>query len=168
MIARIILLIGSVMLIISCDREPAGNPTINFSGSSACKDLGLKSGADHAEDQDCIHYTWVSGDTLKITHFNAGFNCCPEGFHTELKVSGDTLEISESENSSLCDCNCLFDLRYELTGINKDTWWIRILEQYAEQPGDEKILFKAELSKLTEGEFCVTRTKYPWRWQTQR
>lgn len=162
---KLFLLIGSFLLIMGCDREPAAVPGIKLVGSSECKDFGLKSASDHPSDQDCIQYKWVSGDSLRITHVNAGFNCCPGGFRIELNVVGDTLVISESENASLCDCNCLFDLKYNLSGISRDTWWIRIREQYVQQPGDEKILFKADLNKLAEGEFCVTRTGYPWRFK---
>lgn len=155
-------LLGLSLLIIRCDREPSVTPSINFVGSTDCKSLGLKSINDQSSDKDCIQYRWVTGDSLIIKHINAAFNCCPLGFITELKVSGDTLIVTEKENSSMCDCSCLFDLNYNLAGITRDTWWIRIDEQYVQQPGAEKILFKAEFSKVPEGEFCVTRTGYPW------
>jgi hypothetical protein len=147
---------------VACDREESDIPAISLVGSSACKNHGLKTANDQSSDQDCIRYSWVTGDSLIIKHVNAGFNCCPEGFRVELKVAGDTLIISENENSNMCDCSCLFDLDYKLSGIGKDTWYIRIEEPYARQPGDKKILFKAELKMDSEGEFCVTRTGYPW------
>lgn len=149
--------------IIGCDHELPVEPSINFVGSSECKSNVMKSTADHAADQDCIQFKWVTGDTLTIKHVNAGFNCCPGGFRVSLKLAGDTLVITEAENSPLCDCNCLFDLNYNLAGISKETWWIRVEEPYIRDTDQEKILFKAELRKASQGEFCVTRTGYPWR-----
>ena len=160
---NLLCILGLSWLLIGCDREQMPDPAITFSGSTGCKDYLLKGGNDRSRDQDCISYSWVSGDTLKITHVNAGFNCCPEGFRTELKVVGDTLVIFENENSNMCDCNCLFDLKYYLTGISRDTWWIRVVEPYASRAEDKPIVFKAELRKEDAGEFCVTRTGYPWR-----
>lgn len=155
-------LIGFSILTGGCDREPSPAPEIDFVSSTLCKNMDLKSTDDHSSDQDCIQYKWVEGDSLILKHVNAAFNCCPEGFLTELKVSGDTLIITESENSSLCDCNCLYDLNYSLSGINKSTWWIRVEEPYVQQQEAAKLLFKLELRKVDEGEICVTRTGYPW------
>jgi hypothetical protein len=151
-----------LMLTAACDREESVPAEIELTGSSACKSHGLKSFSDHSSDQDCIQYLWVSGDTLKVKHVNAGFNCCPQGFAVKLAVAGDTLVITESENSSLCDCSCLFDLNYNLTGISKGNWWIRIVEPYVQDQLDNRLLFKVDLKKTREGEFCLTRTGYPW------
>jgi hypothetical protein len=157
-------IVGLVMLllIVGCDREPSIDPYITFAGATVCKGAGLKSATDHPSDQDCLQYKWAEGDSLIIKHVNANFNCCPQGFRTEVKVSGDTIIISEYENEALCDCNCLYDLDYYVVGITKTTWWIRIEEPYIQQQEQEKILFKAELRKFPESEFCVTRTGYPW------
>jgi len=153
----------SLLSILGCDRKESVNQTISLISSSICKGRDLKSAADQSSDHDCIQYSWVNGESLLIKHVNAGFNCCPDGFQVDLKVAGDTLIITETENASLCDCNCLFDLNYNLTGILNDHWWIRIIEPYIQQTDQEKILFEAELGKTPQGEFCVTRTGYPWR-----
>jgi hypothetical protein len=157
-IVRIVML----LLMVGCDREPAIDPYITFAGASACKSAGLKSATDHPSDQDCLQFKWVEGDSLILKHVNASFNCCPKGFRTEVKVAGDTIIISEYENESICDCNCLFDLDYYVVGITKGTWWIRVEEPYIQQQEQEKIMFKAEFKKFPESEFCVTRTGYPW------
>ena len=158
---RYLWLFFASLAVTGCDREGSADMSINLVGSSACK-KDLKTATDQASDQDCIRYSWLAGDTLSIKHVNAGFNCCPDGFRVELKVDGDTLVITEAENSSLCDCDCLFDLNYTLTGVSKDTWWIRVKEPYVQQSGQKKILFRAELRKVAEGEICITRTGYPW------
>lgn len=152
-----------ILVIIGCDREGKVVPSVELTGSTDCKDISLKAGAAHSSDQDCIQYKWLDGDTLNIKHVNAGFNCCPQGFRVALRVSGDTLIISESENSSLCDCSCLFDLDYTLTGISRGIWYIKVVEPYVQQAGEEKILFTANFKRIVEGEYCVTRTGYPWR-----
>lgn len=154
-------LIGIFLFAAGCDHEPIVNPAIDLVSFTKCKNRGLKSAADHSTNQDCIQYTWVKGDTLKIKHVNAGFNCCPEGFRTELKVSGDTLIITEFENSSLCDCNCLYDLDYNLTGISKGIWWIKVVEPYV-QIDAEKFSFRVDLSNTDAKEYCITRTGFPW------
>lgn len=148
--------------VIGCDREGSLNPAINLVSSSVCKEHGLKTIDGNSSGQDCIQYAWVTGDTLKIKHINAGFNCCPQGFQVKLKMVVDTLVITESENSNLCDCNCLFDLSYTVTGISKDNWCIRVEEPYIQQPEQKKILFRADLDKTPEGSFCIARTGYPW------
>lgn len=152
----------SLVAIAGCERHNSVVPTISLTGNTECKGAGLKAGEDHSSSQDCVLYRWVPGDTLFIRHVNAGFNCCPEGFRTELNISGDTIVISEYENSALCDCNCLFDLEYELTGINRGNWWIRVEEPYVQQPGQMKIIFRANLKKMEQEEFCITRSEYPW------
>lgn len=155
-------LMGLFLLIAGCEREKTSDPGIGPISSSKCKSHGVKAGMDHASDQDCIQYNWLTGDTLVITHVNAAFNCCPEGIVADIKVAGDTLTIIEKENSSLCDCNCLYDLNFSLSGIGKETWWIRVREPYVQQTPSEQILFKIELRKNQSGEFCLTRNGYPW------
>ncbi|MFO7617554.1 MAG: hypothetical protein R6V75_09905 [Bacteroidales bacterium] len=151
------LLIG---LLPACNKESA-EPALLFDKSHGCKQFDLKSTGEDGHGQDCLYYTY-SDKELKIKHVNAGFNCCPEGFVVNLKVSGDTLVIIERENSNLCDCNCLFDLEYTLTGISKDKWWVLVDEEYVH--GEmEPMLFQVDLRKEPEGKWCVERTRYPWR-----
>lgn len=149
-----------ILLLWGCDRETL-QPAIRFDDATDCKGLELKSIQGISTTQDCIQYEYQD-NILTIKHDNAGFNCCPEGFVVDLKVSGDTLIISESENSSLCDCCCLFDLDYTLTDIKKDTWWIKVNEPYLRGSGGEQILFQINLSKNPTGEKCFERNGYPW------
>lgn len=144
-----------------CKKE-ALNPGIRLDKSSECKDFNLKTDPEVGQDKDCIFYSYQD-NILTIRHVNAGYNCCPEGFIIHLEVKGDTLLITEKEKSSLCDCNCLFDLDYTLSDIRKGTWWIRVDEQYIQTPEQEKILFEVDLKNEPEGQFCVQRDIYPWR-----
>jgi len=153
----LIILLGTL----GCERETAVVPAINLIRSSTCKSHEVKASDYQSPETDCVQCSWVAGDTLHIKHINAGFNCCPEGFNTSLKVSGDTLVITESEHSSLCDCCCLFDLEFDLTGITRKSWWIRVEEPYR-KPTDDRVIFNINLSEITQKEVCFVRTGYPW------
>lgn len=148
------------LLLLGCDRETL-RPAIQFDEATDCKGTELKAAQGIASTEDCIQYEYQD-NILNITHINAGFNCCPEGFAVDLVVSGDTLIISESENSSLCDCCCLFDLSYTLTDISKDTWWIKVNEPYIQGSDEDKILFQVNLKQDPSGEKCYERNWYPW------
>jgi len=150
-----------ILLLWGCDRETL-QPTIRFDDASKCEGPELKSIQDIATTQDCIQYDYQD-NVMTIKHVNAGFNCCPEGFNVCLTVSGDTLIISESENSSLCDCCCLFDLEYTLSDISSGTWWIKVNEPYLHGSDDEPILFTVNLKKNPSGEKCFARNSYPWQ-----
>jgi hypothetical protein len=161
MTTRVLTLAGVLLLILACDREPASIPAIQFIGSTGCKGHFLKTEPDSA-NLDCIQYAWLKGDTLVIKHVNAGFNCCPGGFGTTLRVSGDTLIVEEREDAAMCDCDCLFDLDYYLSGVARRTWWLRIVEPYVDTLKEEALFSRIELRKEASGEFCVTRDYYPW------
>lgn len=144
----------------ACTKD-MGEPALLFEKSEGCKQFDFKSGGVEGPNQDCLYY-FYSNKILKIKHVNAGFNCCPEGFTVRLKVSGDTLILVERENSSLCDCSCLFDLEYTLTGVEKGKWWIRVDEEYVHGEMG-KMLFPVDFRKDPEGKWCIERTRYPWR-----
>ncbi|MFH0762004.1 MAG: hypothetical protein V2A67_10930 [Bacteroidota bacterium] len=149
-----------ILLLWGCDRETL-QPAIQLDNATDCKGPELKSIQGITTTQDCIQYEYQD-NILTIKHVNAGFNCCPQGFNVNLAVSGDTLIISETENSSMCDCCCLFDLDYTLTDIGNRTWWIRVNEPYVQGPDEEKILFQVNLKLNPSGEKCFERSGYPW------
>jgi len=149
-----------ILFLWGCDREIL-TPDIQLDASTDCKGFELKAALDVPQNEDCIAWRF-SDNQLIIKHINTGFNCCPEGFDVNLAVKGDTLIISESEHSAMCDCNCLYDLEYTLTGIEKGTWWIRVVEPYIRSSEDEPILFEVNFRKDTSGQVCYTRNFYPW------
>jgi hypothetical protein len=150
-----------LLMMAACTHEPVTVPEIGPAGISVCKRGGEKSGDSVARDQDCLQYRWVDGDTLILKHINAAFNCCPEGVDVTLKVSGDTLMVTEQERSALCDCNCLYDLGYRISGIGLAKWHISVKEQYV-QPAERALSFEINLEESTAGEQCITRSGYPW------
>jgi len=160
--ARWIFILFPMVFFAGCEHEEPAVPAIMMVGNSICKSNGLKAIADRSANQDCVVYSWLKGDTLTIRHINAAFNCCPDGLSVTLRVDADTLIVSEAENAALCDCNCLYDLDWQLTGITGKAWWVRIEEPYVKQQDQQKILFRADLKKYPVGEFCLTRNEYPW------
>jgi len=154
--------IGLIIALLGCSRETLV-PGISFTSGSTCKQFGLKSTEATPRNYDCIQYAYNDSNALSIKHINAGFNCCPGQFMVDLTVSGDTLIITEREESSLCDCNCLYDLEYKLTGIGERTWWIRVIEPYYNSNDAEAIVFEADLKHDPARTVCFERTGYPWK-----
>jgi hypothetical protein len=154
------------LLLPGCSKnEPAplpGNVLAFLKGHSPCH---FKKSAVTASKSDyfrsCVAYSYVEQDKhLRITHINAGFNCCPDSITATITQSGDTIFISEQEQSSACDCNCLYDLEYEFLRVEAKTWVIRFNEPYA---GDmEKLYVKIDLIEKTQDTICVSRESYPW------
>ncbi len=110
----------------------------------------------------CVEYTFdATSEKLKLSHYNSGFNCCPESLYCTVSVNRDTIIIREYEKAVGCKCNCLYDLNIEITGVAPKKYYIRFVEPYAgNQP---VIIFTADLAKDKEGSFCAVRKNYPWR-----
>jgi len=153
------LLIG--LLIFSCKKEDQ-IVTGKITADSGCKSSKSDSYANSTPDSlSCINYSYQkSGAKLLVKHINAGFNCCPGQLYCVVNMSGDTIIIKEYEKSSMCDCNCLYDLEIEITGISSKQYQVKFIEPYSGK--QEKIIFEIDLSDINEGSFCVIRTQYPW------
>lgn len=109
----------------------------------------------------CMNYTYDSpGKILSLEHINAGFNCCPGEITCSFSVSGDTIIITEKEKSSLCNCNCLFDLKIELGHIEARSYVIKVIEPYCGK--QEKLTFTFDPDVSAAGSACVKRKLYPW------
>lgn len=150
-----------LMVLVGCTREPTPAPVIRLSRASACKGHEPGNPLLKLGKQECLHFQWIEGDTLALTHLNTDFNCCPEGFTVDASISGDTLIISENEKSSLCDCICLYDLEYKITGIGHDIWWVRIGRPGAGKANAD-LTCRIDLKALTSGDYCEDRSGYPW------
>ena len=76
-------------------------------------------------------------------------------------MSGGEIRIKEKESSSLCDCNCLYDLDYEFTGVAPGITRISVVGPYQPE-GDPPLEFLVDLGGAASGSYCVERTRYPW------
>lgn len=154
----------ALMLPAGCNKKssPAENDIqIQLQNMSDCKDDFLSKGAeDVPNDQDCIEYVYTAGGRLQLRHINAGFNCCPV-LEPEIEVSGNVITIREIEVAAECQCQCLFDLDFEITGVTTGVYVISVVEPYTNE-GDEKLEFEVNLMENPVGTFCVSRDHYPW------
>ncbi|MBN2275517.1 MAG: hypothetical protein JXR41_10440 [Bacteroidales bacterium] len=164
-IIKLILPCFAVLLgIYTCEKEGTltGSPSGKLNSSTGCNIFKSTAEAEHMADTlCCMEYSYnAENDKLQLKHINAGFNCCPEEIKGEVSFVNDTVIIKESERDGLCDCLCLYDLNYTLTGIRKKTYTICFIEPYA---GDqEKLNVSIDLTKNSGGLTCVVRKKYPW------
>lgn len=130
-------------------------------GEPACKNMTLKSGAD--VQQDCVEYDYDGAGTLNLIHYNDIFNCCPESLYIEITLEGDTIRIDEHETEGLCDCICLYDMEYQVTGILPGVYTF-ILDNvyYYNEYTNGPIIFEIELSTPTSGIYCIDQPYFPW------
>ena len=142
--------------------EPAGQ-LLSYAG---CKEFA---GAtllpeETPPDKDCVEYSYDGHGTLQITHVNAGFNCCQDEIVATIEITGGLIRITEAEIpvGGLCDCNCLFDMEYEIADLEAGTYRIEFAEPYVDAEA-ELLEFDVDLSESPMGSYCVTRTHYPWR-----
>lgn len=143
------------LILFSC-KETTENPDGKVTASSCKSHFIIFPGSDI----DAVEYSW-NNSILHIKHINAGFNCCPDGFGFSLNKKTDTLIITEFEHAALCNCNCLYDLEYDLVNITGQAYFIRIIEPYLPS-GDTVLEFTADLSTKPSGNFSVKRSGYPW------
>lgn len=156
------------LVILGCENtnEPGNGENPDVTGrvtdNTDCKQFESAYGDLAVGDTvSCIEYTYnASEQKLILKHINTGFNCCPESLYCSVSTVGDTIIIEEFELSSLCDCNCLFDMDIEITGIRPQSYYLKVIEPYALD--EEKLYFEINLVEDREGSYCVPREHYPW------
>lgn len=152
-----VLLLGNVF---ACkEKESTSGPlTLNLTSSSNCLRV-LKT--DVPDTLSCVEFSFDNqSNELTMKHFNAAFNCCPDEFYVHYTLNGDTITIIETEKSSFCDCNCLYNLEMKLSGLSNKTYRIRFEEPYRGE--QEAIDFTHDFSKEPQITYCAERTRYPW------
>jgi hypothetical protein len=159
---KFILIIALLALLNSCETNDPLTPLIGKVNLSECKsNLKSISGTETADTLSCIYYSYDSREKLlMINHINAGFNCCPGEICCTATLSGDTLIVTETESTSLCDCDCLFDLNIEIDNVDNTAHHLRIIEPYWSGAGS--LEFDIFLKNSTEDNWCSTRKRYPW------
>ena len=150
--------------VITCENENQTNQT--FSGKmishSACKSKKSTTiDSDTPDTLSCVEYNYeASTGKLILKHINAGFNCCPQEINGTVTLNNDTIIIEEKESGGFCDCECLFDLDFEVTGLEAKTYVVRFIEPLWNRP--DKLIFNVDLSVLTSDSYCMVRKNYPW------
>jgi hypothetical protein len=102
------------------------------------------------------------GINLHIQHINAGFNCCPGTLEAKASFREDSIEITESQEEAGCRCDCLYDMSYSISNLNKGIYKIQINEPLVYEDKD-KLMFQIDLNNQTSGEITLIRENYPWQ-----
>jgi hypothetical protein len=160
------ILVIAVLFVAGCEKNDNNNSLIltgKMTGSSDCK-FNSKSTSEVLNTPDtlsCVEYSFDSENkVLTLKHINTAFNCCPDSLYCNIEFVGDTILIREHEKAATCRCNCLYDLNYEIKGVESKSYIIKFVEPYA---GDQdKLLFEIHLTDTSTGSCCVERTQYPW------
>lgn len=161
-LSYLVLALMAGILLYQCEKENQTETSLEgvLVKHSACKS-SVKSAETTADTLSCLQYHYdVENHKLTVKHINAGFNCCPGELYCSFSMISDTIVIKELEKSPLCNCNCLFDLDMEITGVDARKYQVKVVEPYAEEL--EKLVFEVNLAQESEGSFCVTRKTYPW------
>ena len=164
----ITLLLLLLVLVYSCGEqktatEPSGSTP---SGTLielpySCKTLSAEDPAAISPDRECFKFRYDGTSSLELDHINTAFNCCPEEIVADITIENDTVIITESEIGGLCDCICLFDLSYQINGLEPSEYTIIFRSPYLS--GEDSILTATiNLSDSTYGIACVERGHYPW------
>ena len=165
-----ILFYFALILFLSCESNTKSEAKFELTGAvsafSGCKYLnkttGLSKNIETLPDTlAAVEYFYDGESQLILTHINAGFNCCPAEIVSTFVLEGNTIIITPKETASDCDCNCLYDLVFDLTNVQAQLYTIRFVEQYTGEE-DEKLEFEVDFSKQPTGSYCVPRTHYPW------
>ena len=157
----------SIILATSCSQNNVSDEQLSplkgkLIDRSICKSLkSVRVTTDTPDSLSCIEYSFdQESNLLTVMHINAGFNCCPDTTFCDVTVSNDTIVIQEFENVGMCECNCLYDLTIELSGVTQKKYQIKFIEPYLGE--NEEINFEMDLTDQNEGSYCVTRKLYPW------
>lgn len=147
-----------LLFAVSCDEDPVSNLQGTLKHASDCL---LKNGQSPniPTTMSCVSYTY--NGSLSITHSNAVFNCCPGTLSASFNLEGDTIFISESESSGLCDCMCLYDLDFEITNLPAGIYVLHFIEPYISNE-NEILECTIDLLNSSSGNNCVERINYPY------
>jgi hypothetical protein len=147
--------------LLRCENEDL-NISANVTNDPKCKSSKSAGITEDIPDTlSCIGYSYKALEKkLYLKHANAGFNCCPGKLSCFAEMKGDTIIIKESEESALCNCDCLYDLEIEITGLPAGQYVIKVIEPYS--GAQQKIIFPVSFTEDTQSVFCVKRKLYPW------
>jgi len=154
------------LLLINCRHDKDNNEDLPTSGKlvkhSECKTFESQSKQlNSSTNQSCARYSFnPATNKLIINHINAGFNCGYGSIYCTFSVVRNVIIIEEFEKVSAANCECLFDLEIEITGIEAEVYQIIFIEPYINN--QQPLNFQVNLARLPEGEYCVPRNKYPW------
>lgn len=160
---NIILWMGAVLMLAvgmgSCSKddeetiEPANFHVRNFA-NSGCKmslDAREMTRTTYAIDE-CIEYKAMKGGYLSIKHVNAVFNCEPGELKMQATLEGNVIKILETEEQSLANCICPYDLYCEVGPLSEGNYNI-VIYKGSYQEGGEYANFNISYKSGLDGKF---------------
>jgi hypothetical protein len=142
--------------------ETTTQPGGSLIGQTGCKYMKDSPTDTLPPNQDCLIYTYDGQDRLTITHANTCFNCCILNTTAAFSYAGNMVTIDEGEvlEEGGCDCQCLYDVEYEITGLPPGEYTFVVNGMYL--GSNMPIEVTLDLTTAGSGQMCVTRTGYPW------
>lgn len=147
----------------TCDsggNGPAGDE-LSFTLSHSDCQSSRAGAATYAANLDCLELTVTEGPVLHLIHRNAAFNCCPGDLEADITVAGNAITIVERELQAACDCDCLYDLTYTISGLAAGSYTVTVVEPYV--PATDSVLAcQIALFSGLQARCCLERPYYPW------
>lgn len=152
-----------IMVFVACEEIIEGPDTMakgSFVKRTECN--SSRNIIEIGKNLECISYNWENGD-LNITHYNAGFNCCPGEFSAvKIFVENGIIILDESKVTGECNCLCLFDVDYKINNLPIGEYEFRVISN-VDLFGQKPIAgAKFDLRKMKSGTVCEQRDSYPW------
>jgi hypothetical protein len=149
--------VGDVVFIINHVFKQQASPQCVPRGIMTGRSKCLTSLADKTAAtpyQDCIVYTYDGSSLLHLKHTNTMFNCCPEETYAVIDIWAHKITIVEEEAlyNGGCECLCLYDADYDISGVQPGTYSVEVHEVYC-----DPIIFNIDLAGAPSGNFCVSR-----------
>ncbi len=150
--------------LVACNKEESVEPDPSMTSTTdmICNFQFPMKGDEPGENQSCVFWEYDGDSTLLMTHYNAGFNCCPEAILTSMEIRGDTLYITERDSMQLCRCNCLFDIDFVVHNLKSQKYVVKFIEPFVIEP-NQPLIFNIDLENNLSGRDCDFRDYYPWK-----
>lgn len=157
------LLAGTIGLFLACNKEDPilPDPSMSAVYDMVCKYQDSIKGEELEKNQTCVFWEYDGDSTLTLTHYNAGFNCCPVAILTSMIISGDTVYVTERDSLQLCRCNCLYDLDFVVHHLKPQKYIVKFIERYVIEP-NPPLVFEIDLEEDLSGEVYQDRDYNPW------
>jgi hypothetical protein len=68
----------------------------------------------------------VEGSVLQVLHYQAEYNCCPDGIVVSLNVTGQLVRLDEAEvpHDPPCPCLCCYEVGATVVGLQPGTYTV--------------------------------------------
>ncbi|RPH33657.1 MAG: hypothetical protein EHM93_04135 [Bacteroidales bacterium] len=159
---RILTILMIAFSLNGCKKDENNQIRALVTNKSTCHSHDLKSKVLLVDvNHSCIIYSYDKNlKKILLTHANTGFNCCPGKITCKVEQSGNIITITEKEETPGCNCLCIYDIDIEVSNLNSGEYIIKFVELYL---GEQEELSKTiNLDINPTGEFCASRTEYPW------